>query len=673
MHIKPFYRLRPADLPLVESPFLATQSLRRMLSDPLSSRVPLIVDDIPGILPGTSREVVHHYLLSRIESGELCLVHSGVGSDRPQSPIIAWRPDGDAQGSGTWSCQDSGYQIPGLKDSVVSLNRQGLTPADLKRSAAIGSGSQTSGGNEFGSEPGRPQEHQPDHRLSLPLGASANIAPLTTSAGHRSSEQSSDGVHLVAGLFTDGTLNNVDNIEIFRQKLLEECIEPVQEDPARLEECRTRLAMRLGESYANQPTNVVKLFDLYYRGAATDHSRTTVFVKAYEPGPGTKTGEEDSKFGAATGLGETGVPAQVSKLFKKLVREIVRVLGASEIKSLTLDLFGFSRGAAAARHASNEILKGTHGGLAKAMASEGLDWPQEVSIRFIGLFDTVAAIWNAPKLDFSPRNDANSPLELYLDSEKLGKVVHLVAADEKRANFSLNSVRHDRDGLPDNFREIKIPGAHSDVGGGYPDAQNEEVLLHPTLKVVGSRAQRPAETMEWDNLENLREQTEAVGWIGEYSLPLSDGSSPYLGIERQINQHPSPDGSIELSLRMIRHVRGEYSRIAMHLMHMLAGSEGVPLNPIPDKDGFKIPDGLESVAEEMKAQVSAGLNVLKLSEKDLQLVRQRYTHHSDHYNLLDLLLADRVLSIEMPAEEWFHPLRPSSSQKRLVHFNRKPG
>ncbi|SFM49495.1 T6SS phospholipase effector Tle1-like catalytic domain-containing protein [Marinobacter pelagius] len=672
MHIKPFYRLRPADLPLVESPFLASQTLRRTLSDPLAGHSSLLLDDIPGVLPGTPREVVHQYLISRVATGELCLVHTGIGSDRPMSPVVSWRPDQGDGNSGAWHCESGAREIIGLEHSVSELNRKGLTPRDLSRAEGIGFRNYQ--GSPAESElNGGPQHENADRRLTLPLGASASVLPLAAESKTLESEGEPDGVHLVAGLFTDGTLNNVDNIEIFRKRLMAECVEPVKADPSRLEECRNLLAMRMGESYANGPTNVVKLFDLYDRGAVKRDLRTTLFVKAYEPGPGTKTGEEDSKLGAATGLGDTGVPAQVSKLFRKLVQEIVRVLGESEIKSLTLDLFGFSRGAAAARHASNEILKGNDGALARAMASKGLDWPKEVSIRFIGLFDTVAGILNLPQLDFSPRNDVNRPLELYLDPEKLGKVVHLVATDEKRANFSLNSVRADDGILPANYREIEMPGAHSDVGGGYPDAQTEELLLHPTLRIFGSRAGRPSETMEWDNLESLRAQTEAEGWIGEYSLPLSDGSKPFLEIEQKVNQHPSPDGSIELSLRMMRHVRGEYSRIGMHLMHMLAVSEGVPLKPIPENGSFKIPDGLESVAEEMKAQVSAGIDNLKLSDKDLRLVRQRYIHHSAHYNLMDLLVADQVLSLEVPAEQWFHPLRPSSSQERLVHFNRKPG
>ncbi|MCU1759726.1 DUF2235 domain-containing protein, partial [Pseudomonas sp. 14P_8.1_Bac3] len=48
------------------------------------------------------------------------------------------------------------------------------------------------------------------------------------------------------------------------------------------------------------------------------------------------------------------------------------------------------------------------------------------------------------------------------------KVVHLVAKDERRHNFSLNSA---------GAADIRLPGAHSDLGGGYIPNIIERVLL----------------------------------------------------------------------------------------------------------------------------------------------------------------------------------------------------
>lgn len=673
MQIKPFYRLRPADLPLVESPFLASQTLRRTLSDPFASRSSLILDDIPGILPGGQREVVHRYLLDRVVSGELCLVCSGVGSDRPVSPVIAWQHDSKDESSGTWYPQEGGYLIPGLKDSTEQLNRSGLTPRDLKLSGAVGSLTHVGTFTDGWREPDGQTDSQPDHHLSLPLGASASVEPLATGAGNRTSEDRSQGVHVVAGLFTDGTLNNVDNIEIFRRKLQEECIEPLRKDLARLEECRTRLGMRLGESYANGPTNVVKLFDLYQEQKDIEGGRKTLTLKAYEAGAGTKSGEKDSILGAATGLGETGVPEQVKRLFRALA-ELAKVrLGGDFISELSLDLFGFSRGAAAARHAAHQILKGADGQLAEAFRGQGLKWPDKVSIRFVGLFDTVAGIVNFSSLDLSAGNDQNDPVELYLDPDKVGHVVHLVAADEKRTNFALNSVKSTDGSLPANFREIVLPGAHSDVGGGYPDLQTEELLLHPTLTIRGSETRWPQQTMEWDNLESLRSAVESENWIGPHSLPLSDGARPYLRLEEKRDEHPLPDGRVELSLRMTRRVSGKYSRIPMRIMHALARDVGVPLKIIPDREDLNLPSELEPVERVFISAVASGKNLLSFDVERSALIRQRYTHHSNHFNALEWLAGEQIVRLEVPAQEFIHPMRPTLSKERAMHFNERSG
>ncbi|MCG7200150.1 DUF2235 domain-containing protein [Marinobacter pelagius] len=670
MQIKPFYRLRPADLPLVENPLLASHTLRRTLADPFARRSSLVLDDIPGILPGTPRESVHQYLLARVASGELCLVYRGIGSDRPQNPVVAWQPDHVPGDSGSWLCRDGGLMIPGLAGSVADLNRKGQRPADLGYATGIGFGTNGNNTQAFGDGAGSPKERDPEHRLSLPLGASASILPLATAEDDPRSRSSAEGVHVVAGLFMDGTLNNVDNIEIFREQLLAECIEPLKKDPSRLEECRTRLAMRLGESYANGPTNVVKLFDLYEEEGFRDGAQRNVTVKAYEPGAGTKSGEEDSLIGAATGLGETGVVEQVKRLFSEAARRILDATEGANIRTLTVDLFGFSRGAAAARHATNEILKGQEGDLGSALFNEGIGWPNEINIRFLGLFDTVAGIVNFSSFDLSAGNERNSPIELYLDPDRISRVVHLVASDEKRANFSLNSIKGEDGRLPENFVEIAMPGAHSDIGGGYPDLQTEDLLLYPTLNLRGRKTLWPQKTMEWDNLRSLKSRVEGEGWIGQHSLPLPGGNEPSIRIKERRYEHPLPDGQVAMSLKMTRQVRGEYSRIGLYLMHELASEKGVPLDQLDKNDpAMRIPDELLPIAEKFSQQIGAEDLELSLNPEAFDWLRQRYIHHSDHYNPIEWLMAGEIAGLEIPAQEFIHPLRPASSGQRKVHPN----
>ena len=69
------------------------------------------------------------------------------------------------------------------------------------------------------------------------------------------------------------------------------------------------------------------------------------------------------------------------------------------------------------------------------------------------------------------RNDLGE-LHLTLDDPTLGKVVHLAAADEYRLNFSSTTITSAlRRGT--GF-ELRLPGAHSDIGGGYGNTLPEE-------------------------------------------------------------------------------------------------------------------------------------------------------------------------------------------------------
>lgn len=173
-----------------------------------------------------------------------------------------------------------------------------------------------------------------------------------------------------------------------------------------------------------------------------------------------------------------------------------------EILSLRLYVYGFSRGAAEARTFCNWLLE--------LVRRPGASGEQEyrfaglpISIEFLGIFDTVAAVGLADSFPFAaghmswadgtmrlPDEDTRLPE----DQRFLNRCVHLVSAHEQRASFPLDSIRRrprGEDGEPDksqpscyraNSVEYVYPGMHSDVGGGYPakdqgKAMQEELLL----------------------------------------------------------------------------------------------------------------------------------------------------------------------------------------------------
>jgi hypothetical protein len=79
--------------------------------------------------------------------------------------------------------------------------------------------------------------------------------------------------------------------------------------------------------------------------------------------------------------------------------------------------------------------------------------------RFIGIFDTVAAI-GTPTNGFNPHNADTGAVNIALRPGVAEKVFHITAAHECRFNFALNSVKPA-------WPELALPGVHSDIGGGY--------------------------------------------------------------------------------------------------------------------------------------------------------------------------------------------------------------
>ncbi|HEY9118256.1 MAG TPA: DUF2235 domain-containing protein, partial [Marinobacter sp.] len=153
-------------------------------------------------------------------------------------------------------------------------------------------------------------------------------------------------------------MNNAANVRSFAEQLEQDCLIPYENAEISRAECEWRLSMLMGGSYANAVSNVAKLWNLYPENEIESDAITTYRRTAYAPGAGTKAGDNDVLYGAATGMGEAGVIEQVNHAFSQLALRLREDLHGRTIDRLILDLFGFSRGAAAARHAAHEINSG---------------------------------------------------------------------------------------------------------------------------------------------------------------------------------------------------------------------------------------------------------------------------------------------------------------------------
>lgn len=474
-------------------------------------------------------------------------------------------------------------------------------------------------------------------------------------------------ITLRVGMFFDGTLNNLPNASLTAQCRREDL---AQLGPDGLEAitrfCESHgyndsnadafFDQRPDNSYGNELSNVALLYELYQ-----DDSRqqlppeaTKASVKVYIEGAGSKAGQEDATMGMAFGQGETGVVERVEQSPATLLLMIDSLVDSNPaicIENIEFDIFGFSRGAAAARHFANEVLKAEKGILANNLDartptfSPGFSITGSISINFIGLFDTVAAIGDPANGHLSVGDDYNPGVNLYLPPGCARKVVHLTAADEHRHNFSLNRVSGPHE-------ELVLPGVHSNLGGGYPTLSYERLVIGRPVFFLsnhypldGPARQQLVRSRAWQVRQQEEERFRARG------LP---GDGRFERHEEVLGQ--SPNARVLLTLSIIRSVRGELSRVSLKVMHAKASSAAVPFGALNDADRrFAIPTDLEPIAGKVFAACMAGRSpILSIEEK--RFLHSRYIHSSANWVPVKGFMANK------PRHDFIRAIYPDERQ-----------
>jgi hypothetical protein len=147
--------------------------------------------------------------------------------------------------------------------------------------------------------------------------------------------------------------------------------------------------------------------------------------------------------------------------------------GQVKLLGLKLYVYGFSRGAAAARafvSALNQLL-------ARATQSlRLLDLHLPVSVEYLGLLDTVASVGIADIIPGANGHMSWADGNQQLPADLVKRCLHLVASHEQRLCFPLESIRRTQGGYPANSVEVIYPGVHSDQGGGYPPGDQGKAI-----------------------------------------------------------------------------------------------------------------------------------------------------------------------------------------------------
>lgn len=188
-------------------------------------------------------------------------------------------------------------------------------------------------------------------------------------------------------------------------------------------------------------TNVFRFARMYAQAYGEDPDD---FLKhAYTDGVGTRMGKIGKIVGGFTGAGG-----------KSRVDEMLRHCATNfDEGDKTVDIVGYSRGAALAIHFANEIGDGFRVDGKRYEADE---------IRFLGLWDTVPA-FGLPGVLLDPFKDVDLGWDLDLP-RKAKRVAHAMARHERRQAFDVH--RLDPKHRNPNVTELWFRGVHSDIGGG---------------------------------------------------------------------------------------------------------------------------------------------------------------------------------------------------------------
>jgi uncharacterized protein (DUF2235 family) len=182
---------------------------------------------------------------------------------------------------------------------------------------------------------------------------------------------------------------------------------------------------------ATRDTNVCDFFTAYEDPLKNDDpgkERGSLYLKGIGQRARTFVGDKISE---AFGIGG----------HRRVRQAMDRLENNIEAGDTTVDIVGFSRGAALAISFANEIAKKL----------------PKTSIRFIGVWDVVGQ-FGAPGEHFNAGHDLDFP-------PNVAHCFHAMALDESRLLFPLTRLGRGRD-TSSKLQEVWFRGVHSDIGGG---------------------------------------------------------------------------------------------------------------------------------------------------------------------------------------------------------------
>lgn len=440
-------------------------------------------------------------------------------------------------------------------------------------------------------------------------------------------------------------------------------------------------------SYENDHSNVSRSWK-YYTGSYNGTQVANDF-NYYVQGIGTTKDEEDSGIGFGLGTGETGIKKRVKLAAFKIVDPIIERIENQNIKTVEIifDIFGFSRGAAAARHFVYKNSTPTknyysppvknHDGRiplpkpiinynneievflnAKMQRFEHNKIETKIRWRFAGLYETVSSYG---EFDTNFEDDVQELGLMNLD--KVEGVFHIVAADEYRDKFSItpivkpkrpNKIEPFKIGTPgsDFYREtIVIPGVHSDIGGGYKSSEPENTILYKSKRFTSEYSQIAKK--EHKKIVRMKDWFIDQGWFNKRAKKDKTLNNHIYIQHKQL----SPNQYIYELIGSRTNIVNTYSYIPLRIMTEKAVSCNVPfdLKGIEKDYSFSGKKVLKEAYTHIKTKNFP-------SSFDIKKLRNEYLHWSSKYNEMRILF---IISIT-PLEPRFNPQNEEEFERRVI-------
>lgn len=485
-------------------------------------------------------------------------------------------------------------------------------------------------------------------------------------------------ITLTLGVFFDGTANNaVNTANMIKAYTARHFDLSDPEAESILSKCAREdfgISGVHASSYIGYYTNVHWLRTLYTRSFLPD---STEYQHAlYIEGIGTETGKPDSVIGQGMGTADTGVIAKTDRAVTQLPSQISQAITNMTanlpdielvIKNLQFDIFGFSRGAAAARHFANRI----HGedlaiinAIREGLADTAFSGAPAGKIRFIGIFDTVTAV-GTPLNGLNPHSADTGEVNIVLRPGVAEKVFHITAEHECRFNFALNSVKPA-------WPELVLPGAHSDIGGGYLPIMMENLFLTRPLTDTVPIHQPGEQTRGYHQTQKILEAMDRYPAIAPIlrtnTISIETWYDDRMPSDRYGGYQKRSYAAMTLRKRV---VRNSWANVALRVMIDAAQEAGVMFDAIdPINPDLVMPAELESFCAKaitMGKAVRSGRTAPAFSQEETDLIASKYIHCSANWNAIVVDTSGLIHGGASPAEIVGFVNRPDENWRRTVY------